>query len=200
MRIAYFQNTDAVLSSYSLWQRLEPHWMLLQSLLTLQACPFPHERHIRPPQSMSVSSWFTTPSLQVGTRPNTTLQVTFHTTINEPWQMLDVHTLLIQSSAVLQTFIWSHFGQMRPPQSTSVSSWFFLLSVHDTEAKVRDCLLFEIQKQFILTNTYVVVADTTKAITVHITSFHIFTFSTLATTTINIRFILIFLVIRTSGT
>jgi hypothetical protein len=73
-----------------------------------------------PPQSMSVSVPFLTPSkppVHLGT-----------------WQTPPVQTPLVQSEATMHALPSAHFfpcpTQMVPPQSVSVSPWFFTMSVH----------------------------------------------------------------------
>ena len=79
---------------------------LVQSVAVLQDWPTVQGEQVEPPQSMSVSSWFWTASVQVGAA-----------------QMLAVQTPLAQSVASAQAPP-SAQGSQEPPQSTSVSSWF----------------------------------------------------------------------------
>jgi len=65
-----------------------------------------------PPQSTSVSFWFLVLSLQVAA-----------------WQMLVVHTLLVQSVPAEQPLPVPHPLHMLPPQSVSVSTPFFTVSL-----------------------------------------------------------------------
>src|SRR5437899_8130569 len=66
-----------------------------------------------PPQSTSVSFWFLTASPQVGV-----------------WQMLVVHTLLVQSPPTKHVAPLAHPPHIEPPQSTAVSVPFFTTSLH----------------------------------------------------------------------
>src|SRR5690242_10328419 len=84
-----------------------------QSALTAHVFPSGHLVHTRPPQSMSLSSWFLIPSLHVGFGLQTPLP-----------QIADW-----QSLAAAHVFPSAHLGQCVPPQSTSVSSWFLSESV-----------------------------------------------------------------------
>ena len=65
-----------------------------------------------PPQSISVSVPFCTPSLQVGA-----------------WQTFEVHTPLSQSPPTAQPWPTVHGEQVPPPQSTSVSAPFCTVSL-----------------------------------------------------------------------
>jgi hypothetical protein len=65
-----------------------------------------------PPQSTSVSAWFLTVSLQVGT-----------------WHTLEVQTLLMQSLPIEHARPLPQLGHDVPPQSTAVSVPFFTLSL-----------------------------------------------------------------------
>jgi hypothetical protein len=80
-----------------------------------------------PPQSMSVSVPFLTPS-----RP----PVHFGT-----WQTPPVQTPLVQSAATMHALPSAHFlpcpTQMVPPQSTSLSPWFLVVSAHVGALHVR---------------------------------------------------------------
>jgi len=81
--------------------------------LTLQPFCNPHAGH-EPPQSLSVSVPFFTPSEHVGAA-----------------QTLFVQTPLVQSGPSAQPFPTSHLVAHEPPQSTSVSVPFFAPSVHE---------------------------------------------------------------------
>ena len=85
---------------------------LLQSAALAQFLVLGHPGQVPPPQSMSVSSPFFTPSVQAGAA-----QIPL-------WQ-----TPLSQSPALAQLLPFAHTGQVPPPQSTSVSAPFFFLSV-----------------------------------------------------------------------
>ena len=88
------------------------HTPLTQSPAAAQVLPAVHLLHVAPPQSMSVSLPFFTPSLQVGA-----------------WQVPPEQTPLVQSAATLQPFPAVQALQVLPPQSMSVSSWFCTPSV-----------------------------------------------------------------------
>jgi hypothetical protein len=53
---------------FGAWQRagVPLHTPLWQSAATAQSLPLMHLEHTTPPQSMSVSSWFLTTSVQLG--------------------------------------------------------------------------------------------------------------------------------------
>ena len=87
------------------WQRLPVQTALAQSLPLPHISPVPQPPQVDPPQSMSVSSWFWTPSPQVGA-----------------WQRLPVQTPLEQSVPIAQSDPAGHEAQIVPPQSMSLSS------------------------------------------------------------------------------
>jgi hypothetical protein len=90
---------------------------LLQSAFVLQPCPVPQCAHTGPPQSIADSCPFFTPSTQVGA-----------------WQRLPVHTPLPQSAGPPHDLLGAQRGQpgvgVGPPQSMSLSPWFFTPSPH----------------------------------------------------------------------
>jgi hypothetical protein len=63
-----------------------------------------------------------------------------------PIHMLFSQMLLRQSKAFSQYILLLHFGHKIPPQSASVSSWFLILSLHDTVAAIKEIVLFGIHK------------------------------------------------------
>jgi hypothetical protein len=87
---------------------------VVQSEASAQPCPEPHAAQVPPPQSVSVSLPFLTPSAQVGA---------WHVLVVVP-----VHTPLAQSLPTRQTLADAQVGQVPPPQSTSVSAPFFTTS------------------------------------------------------------------------
>ena len=88
--------------------------LLVQSAATLQALVSAHLVVQEPPQSMSVSSPFLTLSVQLAL-----VQVS----------LVASHTRLTQSVLILHALSSPQAGQVPPPQSTSVSLPFFLLSL-----------------------------------------------------------------------
>jgi len=76
-----------------------------------QTLPSTHAEHDPPPQSVSVSKPFLTPSVQIGD-------------LHRPAK----HTRELQSDELAQAFPSAHFPQVPPPQSTSVSAPFFMKS------------------------------------------------------------------------
>ena len=84
------------------------HFALSQSVSAEQPCPVAHLGAAAPPQSLSVSSPFLTPSVGEGA-----------------WQTPSLQTLLVQSAPITQTLPVEQAGAFEPPQSTSVSSPFF---------------------------------------------------------------------------
>lgn len=48
-----------------------------------------------------------------------------------PLQIFDLQIAVIQSDPPLQPWLVAHFGQVEPPQSMSVSSWFLIPSLHE---------------------------------------------------------------------
>jgi hypothetical protein len=74
---------------------------------------FAHAEHEPPPQSVSVSAPFFTPSLQLAAAQNPPLQIDAE-----------------QSLALPQVLPAEHFEQVVPPQSMSASSWFLIPSEH----------------------------------------------------------------------
>ena len=182
---------------YSPWQMLEWHTSLTQSVAAWHTRETVQRGHEWPPQSMSVSSWFLTPSMQVaakdyqiliiclfiwfeltftniwvtditltisscntrswcktaGAWDTTTVNVGFilildtiragggwksiwrfgavlELTWGSPLQTCDPQTPLSQSLSTTHTLDTAQRGHERPPQSVSVSSWFFTPSVH----------------------------------------------------------------------
>ena len=112
-------------------QRLAVQTSLLQSLTALHAFPVGHFWQVAPPQSMSVSSWFFTPSVHVGishTHGSTPLSgvAVVHVAPLKPTP----HSACVQSVPVWQVLPTAHGGQAPPPQSTPVSCPFFTPSVH----------------------------------------------------------------------
>jgi hypothetical protein len=94
---------------------------LAQSVPVLHFSPSAHflpaMTHVVPPQSTSVSPPFFTPSVQSGA---------WHV---RPGPPVALHTPLVQSVPAAHTRLVAHRGQLfDPPQSTSVSFWFFTLS------------------------------------------------------------------------
>jgi hypothetical protein len=103
------------------------HLLAVQEPLAQSALP-PHDcdgRHFvehDPAQSTSVSVPFLAPSEHVGAWHRSSLQ-------KRP-QLWLAQTPLVQSDAA-EHFFWStHLAQVPPPQSTSVSAPFILVSVH----------------------------------------------------------------------
>ncbi|MFC5490877.1 hypothetical protein [Dokdonella soli] len=82
--------------------------MLTQSELAKHIFPAVHFEQVGPPQSISVSPPFLTPSKHVGAA-----------------QVPAVQTWLWQSLPTLQPLPMAHAAQVGPPQSTSVSFPFF---------------------------------------------------------------------------
>jgi len=87
------------------------HMLLMQSNAVVHFFPEPHFEQLAPPQSMSLSPWFCTPSEQVAA-----------------WQMFPVQTPELQSEGTMQVAPIGHGEQFMPPQSMSLSPWFFSLS------------------------------------------------------------------------
>ncbi|CAF1169825.1 unnamed protein product [Rotaria sordida] len=100
---------------------------LIQSLLTLHFKPSSHFGHNPPPQSSSVSGPFSVLSLQL--------------LISVPRQITPSQTSLIQSLLTLHFKPSSHFGHNPPPQSSSVSCPFTVLSTQ-VAAKIEDELYY----------------------------------------------------------
>jgi hypothetical protein len=88
------------------------HTPLWQSVGCVQALLGAHAGQVGPPQSVSVSLPFFTPSKQL-----------------EGWQTEPVQTLLWQSLGSAQVLLSAQAGQVEPPQSVSVSLPFFTTSV-----------------------------------------------------------------------
>jgi hypothetical protein len=87
----------------------------VQSALTEHAIGGAHRGHVPPPQSMSVSAPFRTPSPQPAF-----------------WQCPPVHTPLAQSAGTVHCAPSGHLGHCDvPPQSGPLSPPFFTLSVHE---------------------------------------------------------------------
>jgi hypothetical protein len=61
-----------------------------------------------------------------------------------PIHMLFLQMLLMQSEAFLQAIVLLHFRHIMPPQSTSVSSWFLILSLHVSGAEESEVTMLEI--------------------------------------------------------
>jgi hypothetical protein len=94
---------------------------LEQSLGTLHRCPAAQRAgQAAPPQSIPVSSWFETPSVQVA-----------------GWQTLPVHRLLLQSVFAAQPAASGHGPHAAPPQSVSVSVPLRRPSLHWGDAHTR---------------------------------------------------------------
>src|SRR4051812_5811353 len=89
--------------------------LVAQSPGPSHSCPVVHFLQV-PPQSMSVSAPFLTPSVQLGT-----------------WHTPPPHRALAQSKGMEQALPLPHFcvGAQPPPQSTSVSVPFLMPSEHD---------------------------------------------------------------------
>jgi hypothetical protein len=87
------------------------HTPLTQSLATAQALVSAHLAQVPPPQSTSVSRPFFTTSEQLAS-----------------WQMLVMHTPVLQSAGLVHAEPGLHLGQL-PPQSTSDSVPFFTVSL-----------------------------------------------------------------------
>ncbi len=85
-----------------------------QSPLAWHILPSPQAGQVPPPQSVSVSVPFSTPSLQLGV-----------------WQVPFLQTPLLQSGPPLHILPSSQAGQVPPPQSVSVSVPSWLPSVHE---------------------------------------------------------------------
>src|SRR3989344_9130860 len=96
---------------------MESAALLLQSAEVRQRFPLSHFTAQVPPQSISVSPWFLMPSLQDGPAA-----VTFSV------QILFIQEELAQSAEVRHAFPNEHFVLQIPPQSTSDSPIFFILS------------------------------------------------------------------------
>jgi len=97
---------------------LPPQTSLVQSLPSLHIMPVPQGGQL-PPQSVSVSSWFFMPSVQLS-----------------PWQTLPVQTPLRQSVPVKQLSPLGQGEQVSPPQSSSVSLPLTTLSLQVGAAQV----------------------------------------------------------------
>lgn len=95
------------------WQMPLTHRPSTQSVFAAQPSPSAHSGQLAPPQSFAVSVPLVTPSMHVAA-------------LHAP----PVQTRLAQSLAATQTFPVTH-GEHEPPQSTSVSLPFFVLSEHD---------------------------------------------------------------------
>jgi len=80
----------------------------------MQASPSGQSPHEGPPQSVSVSVPFRTPSVQLGV-----------------WHAPPAHTRLVQSGALLQPCPGAHGPQLVPPQSRPVSLPFATPSTHE---------------------------------------------------------------------
>jgi hypothetical protein len=68
---------------------------------------------------------------------NTIISSSLYIILYSPWQMLDIHNPLVQSEWTLHTLLSVHCGHVEPPQSTSVSSPFRILSTQVAAEKVR---------------------------------------------------------------
>jgi len=95
--------------------------LLWQSVLALHFFPLAHGEQLFPPQSLSVSSPFSTASVQVGA---------VHVSL------VASHTLLEQSALVLHFFVSAHLFAHEPPQSTSVSSPFIFVSEQEAVLQI----------------------------------------------------------------
>ena len=119
----------------------------------------------------------------------------FKSIVNIPYlrtHVLFLQILLRQSEVFLHARVLLHVGQIPPPQSTSVSSWFLMMSVHVSGARITKYLLIQISKNEKLTNTCIVSANITETVGSIRTRSSIVTFRTYNTTTVHICFILIF--------
>ena len=127
------------------WQMFELHTPLTQSDGLLHFFKSKHRGHVPlPPQSISVSSWFWTPSWQVGTGTidDKFLHLSYKHT-NLLWQILELHTPLTQSDGILHFFESKHRGHdPLPPQSTSLSSWFLTPSWQVGTGTIDDKFLY----------------------------------------------------------
>jgi hypothetical protein len=108
-------------SSAPYWQLKALQIPLVQSEALVQCLPEPQVGQLPPPQSMSVSVPFWTPSVQLAA-----LQL-------PPW-----HTWVVQSEPKTQLWPTAQLGQLPPPQSTSVSVPFFTPSVQLAAWQVPD--------------------------------------------------------------
>jgi hypothetical protein len=88
--------------------------LLLQSALIPHVLLSAHFGQVGPPQSTSVSLPFLIPSMQVAVAAA---------------QTPELQLLLLQSALTRQALPFAHFEVQLPPQSTSVSSPFFTVSV-----------------------------------------------------------------------
>jgi hypothetical protein len=111
LSLPFFTPSEQVAATHLLLVQTE----LLQSTAPVQALPGAHAGHTPPPQSMSDSPWFLTPSLQFAAAHTPAL----------------AQKLLVQSVATAQSFVFAHLGQVPPPQSLSVSAPFLTPSVQD---------------------------------------------------------------------
>jgi hypothetical protein len=102
------------------WQMLPKQLLLWQSVEATHALVAGHRRQpgvgVGPPQSLSLSPWFCTPSLHVGI---------WHVFVGLP-----VQTRLVQSDGAPQILPLPQAGHPAPPQSVSVSVPFFTVSTH----------------------------------------------------------------------
>ena len=117
---------------------------------------------------------------------------------HSPTHILFLQEKLTQSLFLLQAIVLLHFGHTGPPQSISVSSWFFIWSSQVSTAIVREFPLCQFYEAYVLTNTFIIVANIAHAVTISFASLHIFTFWTFESTTINISLVSIFDTIRTA--
>ena len=92
------------------------HTPLAQSVFSTHSSKLAHLDEQLPPQSVSVSSPFATPSVQVAAK---------HTFVPS-----ESHTRVTQSSPVEQPASTGHLLHTPPPQSTAVSMPFITASVH----------------------------------------------------------------------
>jgi hypothetical protein len=103
-------------------QALPVHTPLAQSAASVHDCPAPHVAQVVPPQSMSVSAAFFTPSVHVAT---------WHVLVVVP-----VQTPVTQSDPAEQPLVVAHLAQVPPPQSVSVSAPFLTPSLQVGAAQV----------------------------------------------------------------
>lgn len=82
---------------------------------------------------MSVSSWFFTPSLQVGTRVEKSLFTWYYSEAVSILllQIFELQKPVLQSLSIAQDWFRAQRVHCNPPQSISVSSWFFNPSLQD---------------------------------------------------------------------
>jgi hypothetical protein len=113
-------------------QALLLHRLLEQSLAAAHALPLAQWGQLGPPQSTSVSAPFLAPSVQLGP---------------DGVQTLLVHSVLTQSAPATHALPSEHLGQLGPPQSTSVSLPFLVLSEQLVLGAVQRLLLHRALEQ-----------------------------------------------------